>query len=81
MHHVVIVGNQILEFFENIGDSTWLPLKFTLKNNIIRSGMRRGDIPLTFRLDLKKNGNMISTTLHFLTDTITQQNPKSNLDA
>jgi hypothetical protein len=34
--------------------STWIPLKFTSEDNIGRGEMTRGDISLTFWLDLKK---------------------------
>jgi len=62
-------------------DSTWLPLKLTSKDNMGLGKMTRGDISSAFRLNLKKKGNTTSIILHFLIGTITQQNPKSKLNA
>jgi len=58
-----------------------LPLQLTSKDNISQGGMTKGNISSTFWFDLKKKGNIISTTLCFPIDTIAQQNQKSKLDA
>jgi hypothetical protein len=56
-------------------------LEFAYEDNISQGRMTRGDISSTFWFDLKKKGNIVSTTLCFPIGAIAQQNQKFKLDA